>query len=347
MLALSVLDLSPVTTAVSGAQALHNSLDLARLADQLGYTRYWVAEHHNLPAIASSAPEIMIGQIAAVTGRIRVGAGGVMLPNHAPLMVAERFKVLEALFPGRIDLGLGRAPGTDPVTSYALRHRQGLNESEDDDFLQRFQELLLFEQKGFPEGHPFRNVRAMPADVALPPIFLLGSSGYSAQLAAMVGMGFSFAHHFSDHDPVAVMRSYREQFRPSAAHATPYGILALAAVCADTDAEADRLAATIDLNFVRRAKGEYQPLASPDEALAYPYSPVDRERIRINRRRVIVGSAAAVKDRIASLVEATAANEVMITTMLHGHAARRRSYELLAQAFDLQPARAEPATGAG
>jgi luciferase family oxidoreductase group 1 len=347
MLPLSVLDLSPVTTAVSGAQALHNSLDLARLADRLGYTRYWVAEHHNLPAIASSAPEIMIGQIAAVTGRIRVGAGGVMLPNHAPLMVAERFKVLEALFPGRIDLGLGRAPGTDPVTSYALRHRQGLNESEDDDFLQRFQELLLFEQKGFPEGHPFRNVRAMPADVALPPIFLLGSSGYSAQLAAMVGMGFSFAHHFSDHDPVAVMRSYREQFRPSAAHATPYGILALAAVCADTDAEADRLAATIDLNFVRRAKGEYQPLASPDEALAYPYSPVDRERIRINRRRVIVGSAAAVKDRIASLVEATAANEVMITTMLHGHAARRRSYELLAQAFDLQPARAEPATGAG
>jgi luciferase family oxidoreductase group 1 len=347
MLPLSVLDLSPVTTACSGAQALHNSLDLARLADRLGYTRYWVAEHHNLPAIASSAPEIMIGQIAAVTERIRVGAGGVMLPNHAPLMVAERFKVLEALFPGRIDLGLGRAPGTDPVTSYALRHRQGLNENEDDDFLQRFQELLLFERKGFPDGHPFRNIRAMPADVALPPIFLLGSSGYSAQLAAMVGMGFSFAHHFSDHDPVAVMRSYREQFRPSAAHATPYGILALAAVCADTDAEADRLAATIDLNFVRRAKGEYLPLASPDEALAYPYTPIDRERVRINRRRVIVGSAAIVKERIAALVDATAADEVMITTMIHDHAARRRSYELLALAFDLQPARAEASTAAG
>ena len=347
MLPLSVLDLSPVTTAISGGQALHNSLDLARLADRLGYTRYWVAEHHNLPAIASSAPEIMIGQIAAVTGRIRVGAGGVMLPNHAPLMVAERFKVLEALFPGRIDLGIGRAPGTDPVTSYALRHRQGLNENEDDDFLQRFQELLLFEQKGFPDGHPFRNIRAMPADVALPPIFLLGSSGYSAQLAAMVGMGLSFAHHFSDHDPVAVMRSYREQFRPSAAHATPYGILALAAVCAATDADADRLAATIDLNIVRRAKGEYLPLASPDEALAYPYSPVDRERIRVNRRRVIVGSAATVRDRIAALAEATAANEVMITTMIHDHAARRHSYELLAQAFELEPAQAEARAGAG
>jgi luciferase family oxidoreductase group 1 len=344
---LSILDLSPVAAASSGAQALRNSLDLARLADRLGYTRYWVAEHHNLPSIASSAPEIMIGQIAAVTGRIRVGAGGVMLPNHAPLMVAERFKVLEALFPGRIDLGLGRAPGTDPVTSYALRHRQGLNENEDDDFLQRFQELLLLESKGFPEGHPFRTIRAMPADVALPPIFLLGSSGYSAQLAAMVGMGFSFAHHFSDHDPVAVMHAYREQFRPSGTLAQPYAILALAAVCADSDAEADRLAATIDLNFVRRAKGEYLPLASPEEALAYPYTPVDRERIRLNRRRAIVGGPATVKDRVAALAEATAADEVMITTMLHDHAARRRSYELLAQAFDLPRARTEASVGVG
>jgi luciferase family oxidoreductase group 1 len=339
---LSVLDLSPVAAASSGAQALRNSLDLARLADRLGYTRYWVAEHHNLPSIASSAPEIMIGQIASVTERIRVGAGGVMLPNHAPLMVAERFKVLEALFPGRIDLGLGRAPGTDPVTSYALRHRQGLNENEDDDFLQRFQELLLFESKGFPDGHPFRSIRAMPADVVLPPIFLLGSSGYSGQLAAMVGMGFSFAHHFSDHDPVGVMRSYRDRFRPSATRAQPYAILALAAVCADSDAEADRLAATIDLNFVRRAKGEYLPLASPEEALAYPYTPIDRERIRHNRARVIVGGPATVKDRLAPLIEATAADEVMITTMIHDHAARRRSYELLAEAFALpRPAHAE------
>jgi luciferase family oxidoreductase group 1 len=339
---LSVLDLSPVAAASSGAQALRNSLDLARLADRLGYTRYWVAEHHNLPSIASSAPEIMIGQIAGVTERIRVGAGGVMLPNHAPLMVAERFKVLEALFPGRIDLGLGRAPGTDPVTSYALRHRQGLNENEDDDFLQRFQELLLFESKGFPDGHPFRSIRAMPADVVLPPIFLLGSSGYSGQLAAMVGMGFSFAHHFSDHDPVAVMRSYRDQFRPSATREQPYAILALAAVCADTDAEADRLAATIDLNFVRRAKGEYLPLASPEEALAYPYTPIDRQRIRLNRARVIVGGPATVKDRLAPLIEATAADEVMITTMIHDHAARRRSYELLAEVFALpRPAQAE------
>src|SRR5438309_6963296 len=183
--ALSVLDLSPVAAGSSGAISLRNSLDLARLADRLGFTRYWVAEHHNLPSIASSAPDIMIGQLAAATARIRVGSGGVMLPNHAPLMVAERFKVLEALFPGRIDLGLGRAPGTDPVTAYALRRRQDAD--GEDDFLQRFNELIAFDTNEFPQGHPFREVRAMPQDVALPPIWVLGSSGYSAQLAAMIG----------------------------------------------------------------------------------------------------------------------------------------------------------------
>ena len=335
---LSVLDLSPVTSGSSGAAALANSLDLARLADRLGYARYWVAEHHNLPSIASSAPEIMIGQIAAATQNMRVGAGGVMLPNHAPLMVAERFKVLEALFPGRIDLGLGRAPGTDPVTSYALRRRQGLSENEDDDFLERFQELLLFESRGFPDTHTFRNIRAMPADVALPPIFLLGSSGYSAQLAAAVGAGFSFAHHFSDFDPVAPMRHYREHFRPSPARAEPCAILAVAAVCADTDADADRLAATIDLNFVRRARGEYLPLASPEEALAYPYAPVDRERIRANRRRVFVGSPTNIKEQLMPVIEATAADELMITTMIYDHAARKHSFALLADAFALSGA---------
>src|SRR6476619_3268495 len=235
MVPLSILALSPVSAGSSGAVALRNSLDLARLGDELGFTRYWVAEHHNLPSIASSAPEIMIGQIAAITTRIRVGSGGVMLPNHAPLMVAERFKVLEALFPGRIDLGLGRAPGTDPVTSYALRRRQ--DAGGDDDFLERLQELLLFESTAFPEGHPFRSVRAMPQDVALPPIWLLGSSGYSAQLAAVLSAGFSFAHHFADHDPVAAMLSYRDQFKPSPARQAPYAILACAAVCADSEAE--------------------------------------------------------------------------------------------------------------
>ena len=341
VLPLSVLDLSPVTTATGGAAALRNSLDLARLADGLGYTRYWLAEHHNLPNIASAAPEIMIGQIAAATARMRVGSGGVMLPNHAPLMVAERFKVLEALFPGRIDLGLGRAPGTDPVTSYALRRRQDVN--ADDDFLERFQELMLLASGSFPEGHPFRAIRVMPVDVGLPPIWLLGSSDYSAQLAAAVGAGFSFAHHFATHDAVAAMRLYRERFKPSDLRQRPYAILAVHAVCADTDAEAERLAATVDLNVLRRSRGEYLPLASPEEAQAHPYTPMDRERIKRNRARLFVGSPGMVQDRLMPLVKESHADEVMITSFIYDHEARKRSYTLLAQAFGLSsPAAGEP-----
>jgi len=333
---LSVLDLSPVIVGGSGPTSLKNSLDLARLADQLGYTRYWVAEHHNLPSIASSAPEIMIGQIAAVTQHIRVGSGGVMLPNHAPLMVAERFKILEALFPGRIDLGIGRAPGTDPITSIALRRRQEAN--TDDDFLERFQELLLFAQDGFPEGHPFRQVHAMPSDVPLPPIYLLGSSDYSAEVAAAIGAGFAFAHHFASHDAVAAMTSYRSHFKPSPALPAPHAILGAAIVSADTDADAERLAATVDLNYVRRSKGEYLPLASPEEAAAYPYTPIDRERIKYNRTRLFVGAPATVRARLDPLLAATQADELMITTMIYDHAARRHSYELMADSFGLRPA---------
>ena len=331
MVRLSILDLSPVSADSTAGQALRNSLDLARHADGLGFRRYWVAEHHNLPAIASSAPDIMIGQIAAVTKNLRVGAGGVMLPNHAPLMVAERFKVLEALYPGRIDLGLGRAPGTDPATSYALRRRQGI--SEEDDFLERFNELMLMETRGFPAGHPFHNVRAMPADVPLPPIYLLGSSDYSAQLAGHIGAAFSFAHHFADFDAAEAMRLYRGSFKPSVSHEKPFAILATHVVCADTDAEAERLASTVDLNFVRRAKGEFQPLSSPDEAAAYDYTPIDRARIARNRGRVAVGSPATVKAKLAPLIGRTKADELMVTSMLFDHTARKRSYELLAEVF--------------
>jgi len=331
MVPLSILDLSPVSANSTAAQALRNSLDLARHADGLGYRRYWVAEHHNLPAIASSAPDIMIGQIAAVTKNLRVGSGGVMLPNHAPLMVAERFKVLEALFPGRIDLGLGRAPGTDPATSYALRRRQGI--SEEDDFLERLNELMLLETRGFPSGHPFHNVRAMPSDVLLPPIYLLGSSDYSAQLAGHIGAAFSFAHHFADFDAAEAMRLYRDSFKPSVSHEKPFAILATHVVCADTDTEAERLATTVDLNFVRRAKGEFQPLSSPDEAAAYDYTPIDRARIARNRERVAVGSPATLKARLMPLIERTKADELMITSMLFDHTARKRSYELLAEVF--------------
>ncbi len=335
MVALSVLDLSPVVAGGSAAQSLRNTLDLAEHADRLGYRRYWVAEHHNLANIASSAPEIMIGQIAARTSRMRIGSGGVMLPNHAPLAVAERFKVLEALYPGRIDLGIGRAPGTDHVTSIALRRRQDVR--EDDDFLERFQELLLIENHGFPKEHPFSSIRAMPSDVPLPPIWLLGSSDYSAQLAASIGAGFSFAHHFASHDATAAMRTYRDRFQASTALPAPYAILATAAVVADTEEEADRLASTIDLNFVRRAKGDYLPLESPETALAYPYTPIDRDRIRQNRSRLFVGTPTSIEKRLAPLIETTQADEVMITSMIYDHAARKKSYTLLAQAFGLSP----------
>ncbi len=313
--------------------ALRNSIDLAKLADGLGYTRYWVAEHHNLPSVASSAPEIMIGQIAAATQRLRVGSGGVMLPNHAPLMVAERFKVLEGLFPGRIDLGIGRAPGTDPVTSYALRRRQ--TEGNGDDFLERFQELIQFESNSFPEGHPYRNVHAMPSDVPLPPIWLLGSSGYSAQLAGMVGAGFSFAHHFSDHDAASAMLSYREHFRPSPARQAPYAMLAVAAVCADSDAEAERLAMTLELNWALRQRGILRPLVSPEEAQQFQYTPGDLARIEHRRSRLFAGTPATVLERLAPLIAETKADELMVTTMVYDHAARRHSYELLAQAFGI------------
>jgi luciferase family oxidoreductase group 1 len=248
--------------------------------------------------------------------------------------VAERFKVLEALFPGRIDLGLGRAPGTDPVTSYALRRRQDAREG--DEFLERFQELILLERGAFPEGHPFRTVHAMPADVALPPVWLLGSSGYSAELAAAAGMGFAFAHHFAEHDADSAMLAYRDHFKPSEALPEPYAILATAAIAAASSAEAERIAASADLHFVRRAKGEFLPFASPEEAAAYPYTPADRGRIARHRERMAVGSIDEVKARLDALVDATRADELMITTMTYDHAARRRSYELLAQAFGLK-----------
>src|SRR5947199_442248 len=253
MIPLSVLDLSVVTTGTRPAHALQNSIDLARHVDGLGYIRYWLAEHHNLASVASPAPDLMIGQIAAVTKNIRVGSGGVMLPNHAPLVVAERFKMLEALLPGRIDLGLGRAPGTDGATAHALRSR--LDRREGDDFLERLHELTLWETRNFPPGHPYNNVVAMPDDTPLPPIWLLGSSDYSSELAAQVGMGFAFAHHFASYDAIEALTHYRARFTPSRWRAKPRAILALAVITADTDEEAEKLAAYHDHNRLRRHRG--------------------------------------------------------------------------------------------
>jgi luciferase family oxidoreductase group 1 len=333
MIPLSVLDLSVVTSGTKPSVALRNSIDLARHADALGFTRYWLAEHHNLPSVASPAPDLMIGQIAAVTKNIRVGSGGVMLPNHAPLVVAERFKMLEALFPGRIDLGLGRAPGTDGATAYALRSR--LDRREGDDFLERLHELTLWETRDFPANHPFNKVVAMPDDAPLPPIWLLGSSDYSSQLAAQVGMGFAFAHHFSDYDATAAMKTYRAQFKQTGWRDSPYAILGVAVIAAETDAEAERIAVSMDLNRLVRDRGQYIPLPSIEEAQAYPYTDADRAVIARNRARLFVGSPATIMQKLEPMIAACQADELIVVSAIYDHEARKKSYSLLAEAFGL------------
>ena len=276
----------------------------------------------------------MIGQIAAATSRIHVGSGGVMLPNHAPLAVAERFKMLEALFPGRIDLGLGRAPGTDQATAYALRHH--MEPRPGDDFLERLHELTLWETREFPVGHPFNKVVAMPSDAPLPPIWLLGSSDYSAQLSAQMGMGFAFAHHFSSYDAADVMMTYRRAFTPSRWRDKPSSILAVAAIAADTNEEAERLASSFALNRLRRDRGEHLPLPSPEEALAYPYTDADRAAVARARSRLFVGTP----DRVLSLLEPMIAqcqpDELMLTSAIFDHDARKHSFAILAKAFGLR-----------
>lgn len=332
-LSLSVLDLSPVTSGSTSVDALRNTLDLARLADELGYTRYWLAEHHNTPLIASSVPEVMIGHVACVTKRIRVGSGGVMLPNHAPLRVAESFRMLEALHPGRIDLGIGRAPGTDRLTALALRRSRAALDA--DDFPQQLKELLAFFSGEFPDDHPYRRVRAIPEGVETPPIWLLGSSDFSALLAADMGLGFAFAHHINPWPAVEALRLYHERFRPSAYLSAPQSLLAVSVVCAETNEQADELARSADLTLLRFAQGRFVPLPSVAEANSYPYTPAEREVVRSNRARLLVGSPVTLREQLSRLAENTGVSEIMVTTMTHEREAQHRSYTLLAEAFAL------------
>lgn len=335
-LPLSILDLSPVDAGSTSAQALQNTLKLAQLADRLGYSRYWLAEHHNSNMTASPAPEIMIGHVAQVTKHIRVGSGGVMLPNHSPLKVAENFKLLEALHPGRIDLGLGRAPGTDPRTALALRRsREALNA---DDFPEQLAELLAYagEGEGFPAGHPFRSVKAIPAESKLPPIWLLGSSDFGAQAAAAMGVGFAFAHHINPSFAVPAIQMYREQFVPSERLASPKVILTTNVICAETDEQANDLASSMALAFLRLRSGQAGPIPSPEEAKNYHYSFAEQLAIQETRSRQNVGRPEVVRDRLLKLVEQTQADEVMLAVMTYGYENRARSCELMADAFGLQ-----------
>lgn len=326
---LSVLDLAPIGSGSTPSEALRRTVELARLAERLGYTRYWLAEHHNLPSVASSAPEVLIGHVASATERIRVGSGGMMLPNHVPLRVAETFQTLEALHPGRIDLGLGRAPGTDPATSRALRPFDG------EQFPSLLAEMLSLSRGDIPADHPLGSVRVMPYDVELPPIWLLGSSGATARLAGSLGLGYSFARHFSPTPPGSAMRAYRESFEPSAQFPKPHAILAVSVICAETEERAQHLAWTLELSLVRFRTGRLGPLPTPEEAMAYPYTALEREAIREYRDLHIVGTPATVRARIEALLTEVQVEEVMISSMIHGQEERLRSYELVAEAFGL------------
>jgi luciferase family oxidoreductase group 1 len=330
MLPLSVLDLAPVSSGATASDALRDAVDLARLCERLGYTRFWFAEHHGMPNIASSAPEILIEHVASATTTIRVGSGGIMLPNHAPLRVAENFHTLAALHPDRIDLGVGRAPGTDPATSRAL------HPFDAEQFPSQLQELIALSGNRFPPGHPYATVRVVPAGVPLPPIWVLASSGATAAFAGSMGFGYGFARHFSPSPPGPPIRAYRAAFTPSEQFPDPHVILGVAVICAPTDEEADYLATSSDVVWVRRHRGDMQPFPSPEEAARYEFRPEDRPLVEANRQRQFIGSPTRVGAMLREIAAETAADELMVTTMVHGKAERLRSYELLAQEWERQ-----------
>ena len=328
MIPLSVLDLVPRPQGVATGEAIRRSVELAQRAEAWGYGRVWYAEHHNAPSIASTSPEIMVALAGAATTTIRVGSGGVMLPNHAPLAVAERFKMLEALYPGRVDLGLGRAPGTDPATAALLR---GARSAGAEDFPARMDDLVALGAGPVRTSMGGSSVAAMPLDAPLPPITLLGSSNEGGPFAASVGAAYAFAAHFSDLDPQGPMLAYREGFRPGLRE-TPWAILTVHAIVADTDEEARRLAEGYAIMFARLRTGQPPVLLSPEEAARYPWTPQECRVAEDVRERALIGTLDAVRARIGALAARTQADEVMVTTMVHGHAARLRSYELLAAA---------------
>jgi luciferase family oxidoreductase group 1 len=330
---LSVLDLAPVGRGSSPADALRHSLDLARTVERLGYHRHWVAEHHNMPGIASSSPPVLLAHLASVTSTIRLGSGGVMLPNHASLAVAEQFGMLEALHPGRIDLGLGRAPGTDPVTASALRRTPDLLGA--DDFPEQLTELLGYFSGSFPEGHPFARINAVPARGYRPEIWLLGSSTYSAQAAGLLGMPFSFAYHFAPAALDDALAVYRAAFRPSPELAAPYVMVGVAAIVAETEARAQFLAGPAALAIVRLRSGRPDVYPTPEEAAEYRFTPSERNVLADWTRTYVVGDPSSVAERLRELVDRTGADELIVTTMIHGHEDRVESYRLLAGAFGL------------
>ncbi|HEY7140640.1 MAG TPA: LLM class flavin-dependent oxidoreductase [Methylomirabilota bacterium] len=344
-LRLGVLDQSPIRDGQTPAEAIRETLDLAQAADRLGYHRYWLAEHHSTPGLADAAPEILIGAVAAATRRIRVGSGGVMLTHYSPLKVAEQFRMLETLHPGRIDLGIGRAPGSDARTALALRRGAEAprsvrvpdpwGEDEVARFPDQVGDLIGFLTDGLPPDHRFASVRAMPACDGVPEIWLLGSTDASAACAAHFGTAFSFAHFINADGGAAVTRAYARAFRPSPALPAARASAAVFAVCADTEAEAERLARSRDLFIVRLYTGRSGPYPSVDEAERYPYAPRELAIVEHARQRRVAGAPEQVRARLLALAAEYGVDELVVVTITHDPKARRRSYELLADAFGL------------
>ena len=336
-LRLSVVDQSPVSAGSTPADALHNTIDLARLTERLGYTRYWIAEHHAMQALASPAPEVLIARVAAETSSMRVGSGGVLLPHYSPLKVAETFRMLHALYPGRIDLGVGRAPGGSPLETYALR-RDRSDRAPADDFPAQLTELLNFLHGSFPDNHPFRRITVSPEMPGSPEVWLLGSSPWSAAAAAFFGLPYAFAHFIDPQPTRLAVEQYRFQFKPSRYLSAPRAIVALGVLCADTDEEAQQLLMSARLFRRRIRQGLLGPIPTIEEAIRELGPPAARPNPDDSEwPRYIAGTPEQVHDQLSKMATALQLDELMVVTIVHDHRARRRSYELLAQVFELQP----------
>jgi len=340
---LSVLDQSPIRAGGTPSDAVHETIELAKLCDRLGYHRYWLAEHHASDGLAGSIPEVLIARVAAETQRIRVGSGGVMLTHYSPLKVAEAFRMLETLTPGRIDLGLGRAPGSDQRTAQALAYLGGVTGPEY--FARQVQDTIAWLRNELEDDHPFKSVSAQPAGETMPEIWLLGSSDQSAQVAAHFSAAFSFAHFITDQGGTDVMDMYRRRFQPSGLEAQPRGSIGVFVICADTEEEAKRLATSRDLWRMRLDRGEIGPIPTVEEALAYQYTEQERARVAFHRRRNIVGAPEQVKAKLDRLLEEYGVDEAVVVSITHDFAGRTRTYELLAEAYGLE-ASADPSLAA-
>jgi luciferase family oxidoreductase group 1 len=335
---LSILDIGTKLQGNDASQTLKDSTERIQFADELGYTRYWFAEHHNTANQVSTSPDLMISHAAANTKRIRVGAGGIMLPNHSPLKVVENFSLLEALHPGRIDLGIGRAPGTDGLTAYALRRSREAVSSYD--FPEQFNELLSFFQRNFPADHPYSKIIPIPDETdhsLIPDIYMLGSSTGGVEFAINEGLGFVFASHLAPHLTIPVLRAYRNNFKPSILMSEPKSILSTILITAETDEEANYLAGPVELFWARLHTGDiHSPFPTLEEASKHVYSANENAARLQNKDRFIIGSIQTVAQKLRHLVKETMVDEVMIMEYYSDKAASQKAYRLLAKEFNLK-----------